>query len=1015
MVDLGRRLELNRIYSNSWNTFSKSLLLFDLLKKEDFLIFVETEKKDLSYKKILSFLWERCFLMQNFCDFVDFFLNWNWKFLLNKDIFYIDFSVNFFEKNIFQIKKWDRVDMLSFAKKLNDLGISFAEYEEKLHLNIKWEIFTYFTNSWNVLKISFWWDEVDEILLDNKKIDFYFFWLNKELNSFSYVSEVNKFFVEKVKSTEKLIILDSIDFYNFYDEIIWYLKNFISFANFWNWLENLWVEEIFFNNLDEFKFKLEEKTSKKYIFTKNLNTIKNFLELNNLENISVFKSDLNNLKSFKIGLNYVFTDDIISKIFVKRRVKRSFSENMDLLLQIKPGDYVVHIDHWVGIFSEIVTKEIPDQNGKTVKKEYITIDYKDNDKLFVPIMEVWRVSKYVWSENPKLTNLWTKDWEKKLKKVSEDVEQIASELLEIYAKRNLQKWFAFESKKAEENEFFRSFEYVYTDDQHLAIEDIFTDMEKEIPMDRLLCWDVWFWKTEVAFASIFKCLINDKQAVLISPLVVLAYEHFEKAKERFKDFPFNIEVLTRFEKPAVIKSTLQKLQEGKVDLVIWTHRLLSSDVKFKNLWLLVIDEEHKFWVKDKEKIKALKWNIDILSMSATPIPRSLNMALNWLRQVSMLTTPPVWKQEIQTIISDFNDWLIFDACKREFDRWWQVFFIHNRVETILSLQSYLENILPGKKILVTHWQLKWDTLEKRIIQFKRKEYDLLLSTTVIENGIDFANVNTIFINDSVNFWISQIHQLRWRVWRWSQKWYCYLLFRKDQIKEDASKRLKTIVDYSHLWAWFELAIKDLEIRWWWDILWIRQSWSSSEVWLNLFLEMLEDKIEELKNAWLSESEEIKEKRIKTIVDLSIDAFIDDNLFSSELDKINFYREIENIRTLEELEIVKKDFFSFNENLSESVKNFFDLLYLKIIWFAFKINSFRKVWINYQIDFFEESNLDDLKKFLQLDREVKFQFVDAKKLRSSVKNFENTEKFVEYLLKIFKWENISTKKKIKLKK
>ena len=734
-----------------------------------------------------------------------------------------------------------------------------------------------------------------------------------------------------------------------------------------------------------------------------------------MENISVFKSDLNNLKSFKIGLNYVFTDDIISKIFVKRRVKRSFSENMDLLLQIKPGDYVVHIDHWVGIFSEIVTKEIPDQNGKTVKKEYITIDYKDNDKLFVPIMEVWRVSKYVWSENPKLTNLWTKDWEKKLKKVSEDVEQIASELLEIYAKRNLQKWFAFESKKAEENEFFKSFEYVYTDDQHLAIEDIFTDMEKEIPMDRLLCWDVWFWKTEVAFASIFKCLINDKQAVLISPLVVLAYEHFEKAKERFKDFPFNIEVLTRFEKPAVIKSTLQKLQEGKVDLVIWTHRLLSSDVKFKNLWLLVIDEEHKFWVKDKEKIKALKWNIDILSMSATPIPRSLNMALNWLRQVSMLTTPPVWKQEIQTIISDFNDWLIFDACKREFDRWWQVFFIHNRVETILSLQSYLENILPGKKILVTHWQLKWDTLEKRIIQFKRKEYDLLLSTTVIENGIDFANVNTIFINDSVNFWISQIHQLRWRVWRWSQKWYCYLLFRKDQIKEDASKRLKTIVDYSHLWAWFELAIKDLEIRWWWDILWIRQSWSSSEVWLNLFLEMLEDKIEELKNAWLSESEEIKEKRIKTIVDLSIDAFIDDNLFSSELDKINFYREIENIRTLEELEIVKKDFFSFNENLSESVKNFFDLLYLKIIWFAFKINSFRKVWINYQIDFFEESNLDDLKKFLQLDREVKFQFVDAKKLRSSVKNFENTEKFVEYLLKIFKWENISTKKKIKLKK
>ena len=391
-----------------------------------------------------------------------------------------------------------------------------------------------------------------------------------------------------------------------------------------------------------------------------------------------------------------------------------------------------------------------------------------------------------------------------------------------------------------------------------------------------------------------------------------------------------------------------------------------------------------------------------------------DMALNWLRQVSMLTTPPVWKQEIQTIISDFNDWLIFDACKREFDRWWQVFFIHNRVETILTLQSYLEKILPWKKILVTHWQLKWDTLEKRIIEFKRKQYDILLSTTVIENGIDFSNVNTIFINDSINFGISQIHQLRWRVWRWQNKWYCYLLFNKDKIKEDAAKRLKTIVDYSHLWAGFELAVKDLEIRGWWDILWIRQSWSSSEVWLNLFLEMLEDKIQELKNIWLEEPEEAIEKRISTIIDLNIDAFIDDNFFSSELDKINFYREIESIKTLTELENVKTDFFAINEQISSSTKNFFDLLFLKIKWFSYKISCIKKLWINYQIDFMDEANIENVKEFLKLDKEVKFSFVDSKKLRTSTKNFDSVEKFVEYMLQIFE-NSFETRKKIKLKK
>ncbi len=762
------------------------------------------------------------------------------------------------------------------------------------------------------------------------------------------------------------------------------------------------------HSIDEFRFLLEDKKRKKYIITKNKKTIINFLNLNNLEDVIVIDTTLNNIKSAKNDDFVIVWDDNISRIFIKKRIKRTISENMDLLLQIKPGDYIVHIDHWVWVFREIIEKEF-----SWVKKEYITLEYKNSDKLFIPITEVGRVSKYVWTENPKLTALSTKEWEKKLKKVSEDVEQIAWELLEIYAKRKLQIWHSFKSNKELEAKFFNSFEYEYTSDQYNVIQEIYKDMESENPMDRLLSWDVWFGKTEVAFASIFKAIINGKQAALISPLVVLAYEHFEKAKERFIDFPFNIEVITRFEKPSVIKTTLEKLKNWKIDLIIGTHRLLSEDVLFRDLWLLVIDEEHKFWVKDKEKIKSFKWNIDILSMSATPIPRSLNMALNWVKQVSMLTTPPVWKQSIQTIVSSFDDDVIFQAAKREFDRGGQVFFIHNRVETITALQSYLEKLLPWKSIVVAHGQLPWDTLEKRIIEFKRKQYDILLATTVVENGIDFRDVNTIFINEANNFWISQIHQLRWRVGRWLNKWYCYLLFKKDTIKEDAAKRLKTIVDYSHLWAWFELAVKDLEIRWWWDILWIRQSWSSNEIGISLFLEMLEDKIEELKiSRNIISEEEVSLKRVDTIIDLNIEAYISDNYFSSELDKLNFYREIESIRDLNDLENLIDDFKDVSWDFDKATKNLFDIIRLKLQANKFKIKSIKKLWINYQIDFFSEINLDDIKKFLSLDTKLNFSYVDTTKLRSNIKNFANEENLLEYLLFIF---DNKQKKRIVIKK
>ncbi len=1017
MIDLKKNLEKDNFYINSWNIFSKLLLLNkELLKDNSFLIIVETEKVIQNYLKISEYLNIKINSLSRVSDFVNMYYNKKSNYIVSKDFFNIklDNFTQFEYHNVFKIDKSINIDITQITEKLNKFWYSFSNHNNKNTFNILWDTLSITDNIWDTVKISFWWDSIDSIVLEQESLDTYYIWSNINI-------EYSEVFNKNIEiPSEVLTVVDSLDFFSTYDSIMWYLSNFISF----NTLKtntksiNLWINDLFLEKIDDLKNILEEESIEKYIITKNKKTIENFLELNNLLwKIKIYESSLNNLKSFRFSSldkgrlgGVCICDDNISRIFVRKRIKRKLSQNLDLLMQIKQWDYIVHIDHWVGIFREIIEK-----NVAWVKKEYITLEYRNNDKLFVPITEVSRVSKYVWAEKPNLTWLSTKDWEKKLKKAKWDIEIIAWELLEIYAKRKMQKGIKFESYPEQEQRFANSFEYTYTQDQLNIISDIYKDMESTNPMERLLSWDVGFWKTEIAFASIYKAIINNKQAALISPLVVLAYEHYEKAKERFKDFPINIWVVTRFEKKAVIEATLEKLKTWKIDLIIWTHRLLSEDIQFKDLWYLVVDEEHKFWVKDKEKIKKFKWNIDILSMSATPIPRSLNMALNWVKSTSMLTTPPVGRQAVSTMVSSFEDRLIFDAWKKEFDRWGQLFFIHNRVETIEAMWNYLSNIFPTKKIAIVHWQLPWDKLETRIIDFKRKKYDILLATTVVENGIDFSNVNTIFINEAQNFWISQIHQLRWRVGRSDRKWYCYLLFKKDKIKQDAAKRLKTIVDYSHLWAWFELAVKDLEIRWWWDILGIRQSGHSQDIWMNLFLKMLEEKVEELKNIVDNNKKTKKEEKTKIItnIDLNIEAYINNDFFTTELDKLNFYREIESIDTLVDLKTIITDFKEINKIKDEATNNFFDLLKLRIKSSKYKIINIKKVWINYQLDFEKNTSLEDLKAFLDLDKELKFSVVSITKVRTSIKNFANEKKFIQYMLQLFEKKLI--KKKIRLKK
>lgn len=997
-------------YLNTQNIFYKNILIKDNLKNS--IIFT----KDNNIKKnilIQSCLNNHIVEIKTLWDFIDAIKNNLENYIVDYNIFFTKLPNNWEieTKNSITISKNQEIEIDEIIKKLSEFWYNFWDFLEDFSYKKLWDTLHIKNKSLNkTIIISFFWSVVEDIYLENwinsKKLEQITFWNQKVINFYDLNEDFNTEILDLF--WEKHIILDNIDILPWVEKLE-KIKNKTSFDILKNPNLNqtsLEVKDLFLNNIEDF-IKILKGSKKISIYTKNIKNIKNFLEYNNLDAL-VFETNLNILKSFETPKEIYICDDNLFKIFTKKRLKKSLSQNIDLLLSIKQDDFVVHIDHWVWVFKWIIKKEV----WKDIK-EYLEIDYLNNDKLFVPITETSRVSKYIWKENPKLTSLSTKEWTKKLEKVSKDVQIVAMELLEIYAKRKLQKWFSFVYNREKMREFEHSFEYVYTDWQINAIDEIMIDMEKDFPMERVLVWDVWFWKTEVAFNAIYNAFLNKKQSILISPLVVLSYEHYQKAIERFSAFPIQIELLTRFQTSSEAKNILKKLKSWDIDLIIWTHRLLSEKIEYKDLWLLIIDEEHKFWVNDKEKIKKLKQNIDLLSMSATPIPRSLNMALSWIKNISILPTPPENRKWVETFVSKFDENIIFQACKKEFDSWGQVFFIHNRVSTIENMEKILQNIFKDKKIIITHGQLNWDELENRILSFKQKKYDILLSSTVIENWIDFPNVNTIIINDAYKFWVSQIHQLRWRVWRKDKLWTCYLLYKWDFLTEDRAKRLQTLVEYSYLWAWFELSMRDLELRWWGDILGLNQSWLTSEVWISVYLKMLEEKMQELKQS-LETWKEI-EKKQQTLIDLNIPAFLDDNFFENDLDKLEFYKEIETISDLDDLENLINDFTSFNKNIPKESENLFNLLKIKLESPKYNIKHIKREWVLYKIIFEKNIKVEDLKKFLDLDKKVLFIVEDLTSIKSPCRNFNWDNDFLNYLLKIMFFTKKVKIKSINLKK
>jgi len=614
----------------------------------------------------------------------------------------------------------------------------------------------------------------------------------------------------------------------------------------------------------------------------------------------------------------VLTDkEIFGAEFVRSEAK-SITAKLDRLFisELKPGDYVVHLDHGVGKFFGMASHEV-----EGVTKEYFILQYSGADKLYVPIENANKISRYIGMAHPKVHRLSGGNWHQITKKVKEETKVLARQLLKLYAQRAMVKAPAFSEDTTEEVALEKSFKYQETDDQRKAIQEVKEDLKKEQPMDRLICGDVGFGKTEVAIRAAFKAAMNNKQVALLSPTTILTQQHYDTFCERLKNFPIKIAVLSRFESKKDQKKTIDELKNGLVDIIIGTHRLLSPDVKFKNLGLVIIDEEQRFGVRDKEKLKALRSEAHILTLTATPIPRTMNIALAGIRDVSTIQTPPEGRLPIETIIEPYSEATVKKAISHELTRKGQVYFLHNRVETISSVTSELKKLLPKMKIGIAHGQLPEKELAQTMQKFDRQKINVLACSTIIENGLDLPNVNTLIVDNSTRFGLAQLYQLRGRIGRGWQKAYAYFLYRSKELTAQAKKRLQALLEARELGSGFQLALRDLEIRGAGSILGRDQHGHIASIGYSLYTRLLAQTIEELKEG----------RSLEPIRDISIDlplaAYIPKEFIPRQDQRIILYQKMASISNLEELRKLKAD---IKKNLPAPLENLFQILELKIL-------------------------------------------------------------------------------------
>ena len=623
----------------------------------------------------------------------------------------------------------------------------------------------------------------------------------------------------------------------------------------------------------------------------------------------------------------------------KRSYHKEKAEYIESINDIQPGEYVVHTIHGVGIYQGLSQQELDGQ-----LKDYLTIEYANKDKLHIPAEQINLLCRYrgAGAIRPKLSRMGGSDWDKTKARVKKEVETVAYDLLRLYAKRKMQQGIQFEPDTSWQVEMEEAFEYTETPDQMRAINEVKADMENINPMDRLICGDVGFGKTEVAMRAIFKAVASGKQVALIAPTTILALQHYQTISERFKPYKIDVELLCRFRSPKQQKETIKNMALGKCEVVVGTHRLLQDGIVFKDLGLLVIDEEHRFGVRHKEKLKQFRENIDIISMSATPIPRTLYMSLSGIKDMSVINTPPKNRLPVKTYVGNFDEKAVKNAITHELDRDGQVFYLYNRVETIDEFKLQLQALVPNARIAVGHGQLSESQLEDVIVGFEEHEYDILLCTTIIENGLDIPNANTMIIHDADRFGLAQLYQLRGRVGRSNRQAYCYCFFKNGKnLTKEAYQRLMAIKEFSSLGSGYQIAMRDVEIRGVGNILGTKQHGHMVNVGFDTYCQLLDETVKELQG-------EAVKKVTPTIVDINITAFIPDDWVGSKEQKMIEYKRLADVHNETELSYIESEWKDRFSKIPEEVSNLIKLVQIRLAGTKVGIIAIRETMDNIRI-------------------------------------------------------------------
>ncbi|WP_294790692.1 transcription-repair coupling factor, partial [uncultured Haemophilus sp.] len=651
------------------------------------------------------------------------------------------------------------------------------------------------------------------------------------------------------------------------------------------------------------------------------------------------------------------------------------------LAELKIGQPVVHLDHGVGRYGGLVTL---DTGG--LKAEYLLINYANESKLYVPVGSLHLISRYVGGsdETAPLHKLGNESWAKTRQKAAEKIRDVAAELLDVYAQREVKKGFEFKYDREEFQQFAATFPFEETHDQAMAINAVISDMCQPKAMDRLVCGDVGFGKTEVAMRAAFLAVMNHKQVAVLVPTTLLAQQHYENFKDRFANLPVNVEVLSRFKTAKEQKQILENLAEGKVDILIGTHKLIQSDVKFSDLGLLIIDEEHRFGVGQKEKIKQLRANIDILTLTATPIPRTLNMAMNGIRDLSIIATPPARRVSIKTFVRQKDDLIIREAILREILRGGQVYYLHNDVASIENTAEKLTALVPEARVVIGHGQMRERELERVMSDFYHQRYNVLVCSTIIETGIDVPTANTIIIERADNFGLAQLHQLRGRVGRSHHQAYAYLLTPPPKLMtKDAKRRLEALESLDNLGAGFILATHDLEIRGAGELLGNEQSGQIESIGFSLYMELLDAAVKALKEGREPSLEEITHQQAE--IELRIPALLPDDYLGDVNMRLSFYKRIAAAESKQELDELKVELIDRFGLLPEATKNLLQIAEMRLMVKPLKVLKIDAGAQGGFIEFSPSAKVDP-EKFIKLiqqnpivyrfDGPLKFKFVKA---------------------------------------